>query len=260
MDETPTMAQVKELWRTLAGDPTALRDPRCTVVDPTEPGLCPDGWIGVVTIGESAVIEAPPELRPVIEERLVPLHPEADLTDPEVIFPKLGPPAVFLGPAILAYPESTELPEPPDGPAVEVLDTDDNRVVEILESVSPEEELESAIDGASVLFAALADGIPRALAGYQRWPHEVAHMGVVTHSGFRGRGLAKAAAGAALKDAFSKGLLPQWRVRQVNTESIWLASKLGLTPMGRQLSFMLTGSIEAHPQGQPVALPTRKPS
>ncbi|KAA0235399.1 MAG: GNAT family N-acetyltransferase [Actinobacteria bacterium] len=258
MDEISTMARVKALWRTLAGDPDTLTTPGCSVVDPTEPGLCPDGWIGVVTLGDSAVIEAPPELRSTIEERLVPLHPEADLTDPEVIFPQLGAPAVFLGPAILAYPESTELPEPEDGPAVEVLGTEDSRVIDILESVSAEEELESGIDGASELFAALVDGIPRALAGYQRWPQEVAHMGVVTHTDFRDRGLARAAAEAAIRDALSKGLLPQWRVRQANSASIWLASRLGLVPMGRQLSFLLTGTIgapteqQAAPQSTPV--------
>jgi RimJ/RimL family protein N-acetyltransferase len=60
---------------------------------------------------------------------------------------------------------------------------------------------------------------------------------VLTAPAYRGRGLARIAASAAVADAFAAGLLPQWRARPAESRRVALA--LGFTELGAQLSFRL---------------------
>ncbi|WP_091291657.1 GNAT family N-acetyltransferase [Micromonospora halophytica] len=64
-----------------------------------------------------------------------------------------------------------------------------------------------------------------AAAGYRRWPSSVAHLGVLTSSDCRGRGLAGAVASAAVAEALRNELLPQWRARPEPSRR--LARRLG---------------------------------
>ncbi|MEU8103248.1 GNAT family N-acetyltransferase [Nonomuraea muscovyensis] len=52
-----------------------------------------------------------------------------------------------------------------------------------------------------------------ATAGYRLWPGSAAHLSVLTALRRRGHGLARAVASAAVADALTHGLLPQWRAR-----------------------------------------------
>lgn len=81
------------------------------------------------------------------------------------------------------------------------------------------------------------DGRVIAAAGWCRWPTGVAHLSVLTVPDQRGRGVARAVAGAAVADALAAGLLPQWRARPLASRRVALA--LGFRELGSQLSFRL---------------------
>jgi hypothetical protein len=85
-----------------------------------------------------------------------------------------------------------------------------------------------------------------AAAGYQVWPHDTAHLSVLTATAERGRGLARVAAGAAVASALAAGLLPQWRARPEASRRV--ARALGFKEFGSQLSLSLP----------PVAGPARQ--
>jgi RimJ/RimL family protein N-acetyltransferase len=76
-----------------------------------------------------------------------------------------------------------------------------------------------------------------AAAGYRDWPPGTAHLSVLTGPWARGRGLAKAAASAAVASALADGRLAQWRARRDASRRVALA--LGFQELGAQVSFRL---------------------
>ncbi|MFF3212520.1 GNAT family N-acetyltransferase [Streptomyces sp. NPDC002886] len=85
----------------------------------------------------------------------------------------------------------------------------------------------------------MRDGHGRAVAaaGYGTWPGGVAHVGVLTAPGSRGRGLARAAGPAAVAHALDARLLPRWRARTPASRRV--ATVLGFGELGFQLSVEL---------------------
>jgi predicted GNAT family acetyltransferase len=83
------------------------------------------------------------------------------------------------------------------------------------------------------------DGQVVAASGYEVWCGEVAHVGVLTHPRFRGRGLGAAVASATVAHALGAGLVAQWRARATNAASRRIARSLGFVEVGRQLSIRL---------------------
>src|SRR5262249_56671706 len=69
-----------------------------------------------------------------------------------------------------------------------------------------------------------------AAAGYRDWPCGTAHLSVLTASAARGRGLARAAASAAVAHAIGEGRLPQWRARAAAPPRV--APPLGFRALG----------------------------
>jgi len=84
-----------------------------------------------------------------------------------------------------------------------------------------------------------AGGWPAAICGWTRWPHDVAHIGVLTARSSRFSGYALAASNRAMSAATAGHLLVQWRAAASNDASIRLARALGLTEVGSQLSVRL---------------------
>jgi RimJ/RimL family protein N-acetyltransferase len=76
-----------------------------------------------------------------------------------------------------------------------------------------------------------------AAAGYQSWLGTAAHLSILTAPGYRGRGLARQVASAAVADALAGGLLPQWRARPEPSRRV--ARALGFRELGSQLSMRL---------------------
>jgi GNAT superfamily N-acetyltransferase len=71
-----------------------------------------------------------------------------------------------------------------------------------------------------------------ALSGYKVWNAAIAHISIVTHPLFRGRGNGRAAVALAAQHAVAAGLLPQYRTLQRNAPSMNIARRLGFIEYG----------------------------
>jgi GNAT superfamily N-acetyltransferase len=65
------------------------------------------------------------------------------------------------------------------------------------------------------------------LAGYEFWRGTIAHISVVTHPEFRGRGFARNAVAHIAHHALHHGLVPQYRTLEANVASMRVANALG---------------------------------
>ena len=82
-------------------------------------------------------------------------------------------------------------------------------------------------------------GTLAALAGYEVWGGTIAHICVVTHPAFRGRGHATAAVAHLAARALQAGLVPQYRTLLSNAPSMRVARKLGFAQYGSTIAARL---------------------
>lgn len=85
------------------------------------------------------------------------------------------------------------------------------------------------------------DDTPEAIAaaGCEVWQQVLGHIGVLTHPEYRGLGLARFAAAVATEEAFTEGLIPQWRAAAESPGSLRLAISLGFVQAGHQTTVSL---------------------
>jgi RimJ/RimL family protein N-acetyltransferase len=158
----------------------------------------------------------------------------ASVTDAGVLASRLNI-AEILGPATLAYLDAADFRRR-DGPPVVLAGPTD--LDAFIEAVDPADRAESGIEEiTSPAFAVWEDDRVWAAAGYRDWPCRTAHLSVLTGPWARDRGLARAAASAAVAHALAGGLLPQWRARSGASRHVALA--LGFRELGAQASLRL---------------------
>lgn len=139
-----------------------------------------------------------------------------------------GPEAI--GAATLAFADPAT--GPTTGPAAEAATEDD--ACRALDACSEADQQESGLREMPARFVVREDGRPVALGGYEVWNGEVAHLGVLVVADARGRGLARAAARAAMSSA--RGLVPQWRASVANPASAVVAERVGFVRTGLQVA------------------------
>jgi len=193
--------------------------------------LCPPGWVGIVELGRAGIATVPsPELAAPVTTALA-AHGFDGAAG------RL-PVRDTLGPATLAFLAPGDFTAPVPGTPVEVLPDGDAGLLELFAGTDPEELDESGVAGLPELCALRVAGRVVAVAGYARWPGEVAHLCVLTADGYRGQGFAQVVAAAAVAAALAADLLPQWRARPVASRRV--ARALGFRELGRQLSLQLS--------------------
>ncbi|MEU8320757.1 GNAT family N-acetyltransferase [Nonomuraea sp. NPDC048881] len=206
-------------------------------------GLCPPGWTGIVVLDGGALVTVPDAglvepLRDALRGALV----EDGVDLPRVterlsgrLQEGLGAREV-LGPATLAYVDADAFVPCHVGADVEPLTLGDPEVGGLLAAVSEQDADESGLAevGSAVWVVRAEGGEVVAAAGYRTWLDTAAHLSVLTAEGFRGRGLARAVASAAVADALDAGLLPQWRARPEASRRV--ARALGFRELGSQVS------------------------
>ena len=242
-DRTPAAAltaRARELWEHLAGAAARFTPALSVTVSPRS-YLCPPGWAGIVVLGGAALATAPDhDTARVVGQALSGL-PAASLTDTGVLAGRL-PAAEILGPAALAYLDPAEFrPQPGDALTAQVrLDQPGFR--RFLLAADPGDVAESGISEISTpAFTVREHGQVVAAAGYRDWPRGTAHLSVLTASAARGRGLARAAASAAVAHAIAEGKLPQWRARPLPSRHV--ACALGFRELGSQVSIRLADRV-----------------
>jgi hypothetical protein len=120
------------------------------------------------------------------------------------------------------------------------VDLDHPGVTQFLLEASTDDVGESGIQEITTPAFAVEHGQVAAAAGYRDWPCGTAHLCVLTASTAPDRGLARAAASAAVAHAIEQGRLPQWRARPQASRRV--ASALGLREPSFQVSIRLTAT------------------
>ncbi|GAA4834324.1 hypothetical protein GCM10023354_12370 [Garicola koreensis] len=78
-----------------------------------------------------------------------------------------------------------------------------------------------------------------AAAGVEVWHQVLGHLGVLTDPQHRGLGLGRFAAAVAAEEAFTDGLIPQWRAAAESPGSLRMAIDLGFARSGHQTTVAL---------------------
>ncbi len=243
-------ARAAELWEFLSGGvdggggggaARARFSPAVHVVASPRSAMCPPGWAGIVVLGDAAIATTPDAgTARLVEQGLAGL-PAASLTDAYLLRNRL-PVAEILGPSSLAYLDPAEFRPQPGAAAITPLDLDDPVFRQFVLAADPEEVEESGMrEITTPAFAVREHGQVVAAAGYRDWPRGTAHLSVLTAVAARGRGLARAAASAAVARAIADDRLPQWRARPMASRRV--ARALGFRELGLQVSIRLTTPV-----------------
>ena len=130
----------------------------------------------------------------------------------------------ILGPAFLGYAETVS----PETHPTRALILDDTAALDFMErSCGPidwEHGGSRIQDSCSAVFVGSQIA---ALAGYQVWGGTIAHISIVTHPEFRGRGFGRSAVAHVARRAITAGLVPQYRTLDSNRPSLRIADALG---------------------------------
>jgi RimJ/RimL family protein N-acetyltransferase len=213
------------------------------VVASPESRLCPRGWVGVVVLGDAAIVTAPDEhVAEAVGAAFADLSVEATV-NPDAVAAVL-PVAEVLGPAGLSYLSPAEFrPALAGGLLVEQLPVEHSDLRELEHSAGPEDADEAALaEITSPAFVVRVDGTAVAAAGYRAWPRRTAHISILSSPAWRGRGLGRAAASSAVAHALAEGMLPQWRARPPASRRV--AAALGFRELGAQLSWRPAGAVK----------------
>ncbi|MFH8375762.1 GNAT family N-acetyltransferase [Streptomyces cyaneofuscatus] len=230
--------RARALWQELAAAPDTAFGTPGVCVSP-DSCLAPPSWVGVVTIGDTALITAPTDRAAAAVRTALDGLPTTRLTDPATVTGLL-PVSDTLGPATPAYLTPEDLRPPVStGTPTERLTPGHAALRALSEEAGEADAGESGLEEITSPVFVVRDGGERvlAVACYAHWPRGTAHLCVLTAPDARGRGLARQVASEATAHALAAGLLAQWRARPAASRRG--ATALGYRELGAQLSVRL---------------------
>jgi RimJ/RimL family protein N-acetyltransferase len=83
------------------------------------------------------------------------------------------------------------------------------------------------------------EGFLVSMASYNVWGERLAHIAIVTHPNFRGRGFGRAAVARLTAYLGNQGLIPQYRTLAANVAALRVATSLGFVPYARSMAVRL---------------------
>jgi RimJ/RimL family protein N-acetyltransferase len=237
-------ARVRPIWEYLARTAEGFTPAISVGVSP-QSRLCPTGWLGIVVVGDAVLATAPDDHTARLAQQALSDLPTARLADADLLSGRL-PVAEVLGPAALAYLDAADFRPKPGDAVITPVDLDSPDFRQFLLSATTDDVGESGLQEITTpAFAVSEHGQIVAAAGYRDWPCGIAHLCVLTTSAARGRGLARAAASAAVAHAIEQARLPQWRARPQASRRV--ARALGFLELGFQVSIRLTDQASDQP-------------
>jgi RimJ/RimL family protein N-acetyltransferase len=136
--------------------------------------------------------------------------------------------ATIIGPAFIGYTDA-KLFRPLSSGDARLLTVADEKAAEILRNACAAEEWDH---GGSTFQPKEMVGVLRgqqlvAVASYKFWGEHIAHISIITHPAFRGRGYATTAVGELTRIVLERKLVPQYRTLEANEPSMAIARRLG---------------------------------
>jgi GNAT superfamily N-acetyltransferase len=135
--------------------------------------------------------------------------------------------AAIIGPAFIGYADAATFAHTGANVA-RLLDGADNAAVaDLRHACDPTQWEHGGPTEASTCVGVFSGSTLAALASFERWGARIAHIAVVTHPGFRSRGLGRAAVAAITRVALERNLVAQYRTLMANAPSMAIARGLG---------------------------------
>ncbi|MFI9367025.1 GNAT family N-acetyltransferase [Kitasatospora sp. NPDC053057] len=239
MSIDPLLARARGLWEELASVPVSFAPTGgVRVVVSPESRMCPSGWVGLVVLGNSAIVTVPSEDTAETVRNALANLPVGAIAGAHSVRGVL-PVARVLGPAALAYVSDDRFRSVAARRLTVEQISGEHPDLRELENLALADDSDEAGLGeiTSPAFVVREGGQVVAAAGYRSWPSRTAHVSVLTAPAWRGRGLARATGSGAVAHALAAGLLPQWRARVDASRRVALT--LGFRELGAQLSVEL---------------------
>jgi RimJ/RimL family protein N-acetyltransferase len=233
-----TIERVDGFWMADLGCPREwLRSPHPVVLSHAD-----DRYAGIfiLLIGEAPVISLPHHLYPVLHATAEHWS-AADVLDVTSLRTRLGNRVDrIIGPAFIGYADHTTF-RAVEPNVASLLDVRDHQSIDTLRTACDALEWEH---GGSGLGPNPAAGmyVGRelvALAGYQVWGGDLAHIAIITHPQHRGHGYAGAAVSKLTETVLARGLVPQYQTLDSNRPSIQVAQRLGFVRYGTSMAVRL---------------------
>jgi GNAT superfamily N-acetyltransferase len=212
-------ARVESVWAMRLGCDTSLfRTPGIHPIAHPQPAV-----LYAVLVGDAAIVAAPTELHTAL--RSLPAIEAGTLA-------RLVPGgARWVGPAFVGYAAARPPPPASEVRTVALADLDPLRG-----AVTATEWEHAGLETASPIFAAFAEAAVASAAGARLLPGNVAHIGVATSSGHRGRGFGRAVVTAALAHAIDQEHLAQYQTLLANRGAMSIAQVLGFERFATTIS------------------------
>lgn len=204
------------------------------------------GYRGVFVFrhGDACIVSAPPEMLASLRSRMERLE-ASDVFDQAflqdcfaTILDRL------VGPAWLAYAGSKDL-RPVDAAGARLLEDGDIPALRRLAAACDETAWTHSgpLFDRPPIFGRFLENDIVAAAGYELWGEHLAHIGVVTHPDFHGRGFGKAVVSTAALYVLEHRLIAQYRTLESNTPSMAIGAALGFQHYASTIAVRLTGTV-----------------
>jgi RimJ/RimL family protein N-acetyltransferase len=143
----------------------------------------------------------------------------------------------IIGPAFVGYSDRKHF-RPSFSSSTRRLTAQDEKPVYMLRAACAVEEWEAGGSEfrPSAMVGAFRSQELAALASYQLWGDQIAHISILTHPAFRGQGHATKAVSTLTEMIFQHGLVPQYRTLEANAPSLAVARRLGFVQYATSLA------------------------
>jgi GNAT superfamily N-acetyltransferase len=160
--------------------------------------------------------------------------------------------AESIGPAFIGYNDVMHF-KPVSSAATRQLTAQDQKAVDMLRAACTVKEWEHGGSEfrPSAMVGAFRGQELAALASYELWGEQIAHIAIVTHPAFRGKGLATTAVSTLTEMVLERTLVPQYRTLEANAPSMVLARRLGFVEYATSLAVRFAlRNRDGHPCSQ----------
>lgn len=187
MSVDPLLTRARGLWEALAAVSVSFAPAGgLTVVASPESLLCPPSWVGIVVLGDAAIVTAPTDSAAHTLSRAMASVPTRSLTSAEAVRTVL-PVTEVLGPATLGYLSRDDFRPARADRAIGQVAPGHRDLLALTESAGPEDAGESGMEEiTSPAFVVREGADVAAAAGYRIWPASTAHVSVLTSPRYRG--------------------------------------------------------------------------